>query len=399
STTGAPLAFGGISIDCRSLTGIEDLDVDGQEAFVTVLPGTPLGALKRELQSEGWLLPPDPTSTPDCTAGGIVATNANGPRSLIYGATRNWVDAVELIDGRGTIAWWQRSRAEKHGSGFSFLSNPLDLLCGAEGTVGVFRRIRFRCIRAPEQTTGMLIPCPDLATAVALVSQARRDRLPASCIEGFDATALEAAASAEPRLRGVQAALWVEIDHPSGAREQRLSTWEMVLRAHQLDADVAIITEASGLKQAHAWRHRIPESLNAEGRRLRDHGGTKLSTDWCVPVSQLGAAFGVVDDLLTARGLAHIRHARYGHFGSGHPHHNWITRNHEETTTMKRLIFDAATQIQRMGGWFAAEHGIGKLKRALAESLIQPSLLAAAREARRTFDPHGLCAPGNLCMP
>src|SRR5438093_1313269 len=46
----------------------------------------------------GLRLPPDPSSGAFATSGGMVATNAAGPRSVRCGSVRRWIQAVELFD-------------------------------------------------------------------------------------------------------------------------------------------------------------------------------------------------------------------------------------------------------------------------------------------------------------
>src|SRR4029077_1022407 len=46
----------------------------------------------------GLRLPPDPSSCGFATSGGMVATNAAGPRSVRCGSVRHWVEAIEIID-------------------------------------------------------------------------------------------------------------------------------------------------------------------------------------------------------------------------------------------------------------------------------------------------------------
>src|SRR5881409_3865792 len=46
----------------------------------------------------GLRLPPDPSSGAFATSGGMVATNAAGPRSVRCGSVRSWVQAIDIID-------------------------------------------------------------------------------------------------------------------------------------------------------------------------------------------------------------------------------------------------------------------------------------------------------------
>src|SRR5256884_3599995 len=52
-------------------------------------------------QPFGLRLPPDPSSGAFATSGGMVATNAAGPRSVRSGSVRSWVEAIEIIGADG----------------------------------------------------------------------------------------------------------------------------------------------------------------------------------------------------------------------------------------------------------------------------------------------------------
>src|SRR3989442_2487617 len=51
----------------------------------------------------GLRLPPDPASGAFATSGGLVATNAAGPRSVRCGSVRQWVEALEAVGDDGAI--------------------------------------------------------------------------------------------------------------------------------------------------------------------------------------------------------------------------------------------------------------------------------------------------------
>src|SRR2546427_3836514 len=51
----------------------------------------------------GLRLPPDPASGAFATSGGLVATNAAGPRSVRCGSVRRWVEALEAVGDDGSV--------------------------------------------------------------------------------------------------------------------------------------------------------------------------------------------------------------------------------------------------------------------------------------------------------
>ena len=87
---------GGISVDMREMNtigkpSIEDLDV-------SVGAGVTRRALDDRLRPEGVFFSVDPGA--DATIGGMVATGASGTTTVRYGAMRENVLALTIVDGR-----------------------------------------------------------------------------------------------------------------------------------------------------------------------------------------------------------------------------------------------------------------------------------------------------------
>src|SRR5881397_1989414 len=132
----------------------------------------------------GLRLPPDPASGAFATSGGLVATNAAGPRSVRCGSVRQWVEAVEVVeqDGatrrvergvHGTARWHlepaaaelvrQRfPRTRKSSTGYALdryaeTADELDLLIGAEGTLAIVTAVEWRLEPIPPDVAGAVL--------------------------------------------------------------------------------------------------------------------------------------------------------------------------------------------------------------------------------------------------
>jgi D-lactate dehydrogenase len=77
------------------------LDIRPGDRSAVVEPGLLNGELQLALRAHGLCWPPDPTSAPYSTVGGNLACNAGGPRALKYGASRDNLLGVVVVDGRG----------------------------------------------------------------------------------------------------------------------------------------------------------------------------------------------------------------------------------------------------------------------------------------------------------
>ncbi|HIE57038.1 MAG TPA: FAD-binding oxidoreductase, partial [Anaerolineales bacterium] len=109
------------------------LEVNAEERWVRVQPGVVLDHLNQYLRPFDLQYGPDPASSNRAALGGIVANNATGSHSIVYGMTADHVLETDVILADGT-----RTR-------FGFL-NPAEL--DAKHTRGDFEGSLYRKIRA-----------------------------------------------------------------------------------------------------------------------------------------------------------------------------------------------------------------------------------------------------------
>ncbi|TFB08204.1 FAD-binding oxidoreductase, partial [Candidatus Marinimicrobia bacterium MT.SAG.2] len=68
------------------------LSVDGEVAVVQ--PGLIYGKLNKMLRERNLQFAPDPSSGDFCSIGGMLGTNAAGPHTLKFGATKDWIESL-----------------------------------------------------------------------------------------------------------------------------------------------------------------------------------------------------------------------------------------------------------------------------------------------------------------
>ncbi len=156
-------------------------------------------------------------------------------------------------------------------------------------------------------------------------------------------------------------------------------------------ADAAI---AESLDQAQVfWRLR--EALS----EVQRHEGGSIKHDVSVPVA-------AVPDLV-ARGVAAVerlipgvRPVPFGHLGDGNVHFNFsqpLGADKGEFLARWDEVNDAIHAIvAELGGSISAEHGIGRLKRALLPQVKNPVGYALMRDLKRVLDPLGILNPGKV---
>jgi len=371
-----------------------------------------LGELKRALASDGWLYPPDPTSENDCTIGGTIATNASGPRSLKYGATRSYVRGLEVVLSNGELRRYRRRDLEKDTTGYGSLADPLQWFIGAEGTLGVVTQVDLELVPLPHGVLSFFVYFPSVEEALDGVlwlrgHEGRTSRpdgpwgaIEPRCIELFDQVALEvirpkAGAFGVTVPGDAGAMLFIEQEVAPGEEESLLEAWfEILMGITPLGEEVTVAENSSRQRALRDLRHHVPATLNEEARGYRGEGGRKISTDWAVPLPRLHEAFQLGTTEANGSGVSRL--IRYGHIGNGHPHFNLIARNAAELERATAAAKNMAKMAVSLGGTAAAEHGLGKVKSEYLTWVHSPDVVALMRAMKAQMDPKGILAPGNL---
>ena len=119
-------------LDCsRWLDNI--LDIDPESKTATVEPGVILSNLNRAVSEFGLQFGPDPASAERATMGGVIANNATGAHSILYGMTADHLLSADVIHADGSLATWREMEVNNldlnPGSIFSSLISTAVEIC------------------------------------------------------------------------------------------------------------------------------------------------------------------------------------------------------------------------------------------------------------------------------
>ncbi|MDM7914451.1 MAG: FAD-linked oxidase C-terminal domain-containing protein, partial [Candidatus Eisenbacteria bacterium] len=193
-----------------------------------------------------------------------------------------------------------------------------------------------------------------------------------------------------------RAAIYFEQECGPGEEERALEGWFRLLEAHAgaLPDDTIVATASEPQSELRRLRHALPAEMNERGARARAGGGRKLSTDWAVPLDALPATMEEATRIV--RETFGGPFVRYGHVGNGHPHFNLLASDPAELERARAATHRLALLAIERGGTVTAEHGVGKVKREYVRYQYPEWVIDGMRALKRSVDPAGIFAPGNI---
>ncbi len=103
----------GVVVSTKRLDRIVEIDPEAQTAIVE--PGVVLDDLNAAAARHGLRVGPDPSTHSRCTLGGMIANNACGSHSVIWGTTAQNVLGLDVIrsDGSRVSGWCRRTHPHR----------------------------------------------------------------------------------------------------------------------------------------------------------------------------------------------------------------------------------------------------------------------------------------------
>lgn len=428
----------GVAVDLTVLDGMP-LTVSAQTRRARAGAAVSLRALNAEAGRHGLRLPPDPSSARFATLGGMLSTNASGPRSVRSGSVRDWVESIDMITADGqpmtlrrgesppetaAVARFRRNAepallqardvirsrfpaTRKNSSGYALdrwldSGDLLDLVVGAEGTLGFITGAEWRLERIPSRFGGARAALRDTASLGEIVPAL--SALTPSAVEYLDATFLsfaeggnlekggktgEGGITGEGGKTGDGGMLMVELEGEDEVElSGRLAEARKILVPYSVEVREA--NNRASLEELWSIRHAASPMLASLGEHRRS---LQVIEDACVPLTAMAR-------YITAVRRAGDRHriqvVIFGHAGSGNLHVNLLPDLAESDWKRRVLaIFDEVTDVVfELGGTPSGEHGDGRLRAHLLRRVYGSEVVALFTLVKEAFDPAGILNPG-----
>ncbi|MEM1300539.1 MAG: FAD-binding oxidoreductase [Pseudomonadota bacterium] len=361
---------------------LDRLEIDAVERVATIGVGVTLETLQEAAAKHGLSPGIDLAARGSATIGGLVSTNAGGMEAFRNGMMRQRLLGMEAVLPDGSI-FSDLVRVTKNNEGYDLKQ----LLCGAEGTLGVVTEVTIRLINAdkPGQVVLAAIPSAEHATRVMRALQDARKLQFAEIMWAEYARIIANACGLDHVIGFCNAPCYV-VYQIEGALEDAATLLEPWMENGTiLDAVIAQSTREAD----EIWRIR-EDSFAVE--RVLPH---KLWYDVSLPVTAL--------DSYVARLQAHLAEtdpalvlSAMGHLADGNLH---LTIGREAPIGPE--LADAVTRavevgIKDVGGSVSAEHGVGLSKLNTIARNTSPGKLAMMARIKAALDPNGIMNPGKV---
>ncbi|MEZ4614701.1 MAG: FAD-linked oxidase C-terminal domain-containing protein [Caldilineaceae bacterium] len=409
--------------------------------------GVVLDELNAQLKSHGLQLPLDTLHIQRATIGGMIANNSAGTRSIVYGKTIDYVEALTVLLADGSVIEvgelteadvgpnapnpiakvqstepcvnWGKIIKLKLNSAYPKIQrrvggynldefvpaklhdrpfNLARILVGSEGTLGITLAAKVRLAPLPKHKVLCAIHFSDLLDAMT-ATPIILEHGP-SAVELVDRLLLDATRGKiefEPMRDFIQgdpdAVLLVEFYGESAD--------ELPPRLDRLEADLAqqklgyyFHRAVAPAAQARIWSLR-QAALGLTMAEIGDDKAISFVEDTAVPPAHLHDYIETFQRILAEH---EISAAFYAHASVGLLHVRPVV-NMKTAGGVRKFVAianEVADLVLEYGGALSGEHGDGLVRAPFQEKMFGPVLYQAFRQVKAAFDPTGLFNPGKI---
>ncbi|MGI9027426.1 MAG: FAD-binding oxidoreductase [Candidatus Saccharimonadales bacterium] len=418
------------------------LELDTRSGAVTVEPGLNYAKLQQALHTHGRFLPPFPASMEYSTIGGAIGNNASGEKTVKYGNTRNFVDAMRVVLANGEVIETKRINkrelnkkmglstfegeiyrsldavieenydviqgmaldVSKNSAGYDLASvkqkdGSLDLtplFVGSQGTLGIVTEAVIATEPYNPTTTLIAGLVTDLTQATEIVLQLRKMSKGPSAVEIVDEHLLSFVQEHNPnQLKGIikppfpKLVMLVEFDD-SSAKIQKKNAKKVVKMFGSYGIQCKVETEP--YKQEELWKIRH-SAASVIAHNKGNARAVPIIEDGIVPLERFEEYLANVYEMFNKHKL---QVSIWGHAGNANIHMQPFLDLSQlgDRQLVFRLIEDYYTMVIKLGGSTSGEHNDGRIRAPYLEKLYGHEAYEVFKKVKAVFDPYGILNSG-----
>jgi FAD/FMN-containing dehydrogenase len=420
----------GVIVDLSRMSSIDNVDLMNHSIWSG--PGALRGDVNRAAHDSGLRFPVDPSSGEFCTIGGMVSTNAAGAHTLRFGATRDWIIALDCVFEDGSRAVVSRlgpvpegipaldrfiadvdpkivsSDALQHrgvakdSSGYGIAAYAhtrklVDLLVGSEGTLVIIVAVQLGLAPLARKRSSVLGAFASLDAAVVAAATARAAG--AVACELLEKTFLDFAQGSQADSpvtildeipAHTEAVLLAEVEGASDSESDEAAR-ELAKAFDESGASITKVAVGTS-EQNEVWelRHAASPILGKLDPALKS---MQFIEDGAVPVDRLA---DYVRGVRSALERNRMRGVIFGHAGDAHVHVNPLVdvTKPDWRQSVNSVLSEIVDLTAQLGGTLSGEHGDGRLRTPLLSRTWSAEAVDLFQAVKSAFDPAGILNPG-----
>ena len=410
------------------------LEINIVDGFVRVEPGVVLDELNAALALHGYFFPPDVSPSKSATLGGMVATDACGKGSTVYGKTGDYVlsvravmadgsvldththsdnalqkiissDYAAALDGvpelpRGLSAYNIRGALNAQTGALDFNR----LLAGSEGTLAITTEIKLKIIPLPLHKAMVAIAYDDFDKALRHVGALLRHQ--PTAVETIDNHILDLARGdvvwhgvsaffPGVDLSGVRAMHFVEFEKHS--RADLVAALDSLTKALATDAVPTAFFPTVDARHIQSIKDMRKKCVGLLGNMAGNRRPIPFMEDTAVPPHRLADYISELRAFLSSHGLDC---GIFGHSDAGclHTRPTLDLRDVGDEKFIRTLTDGAVTILKKYGGVLWGEHGKG-MRAAYSAQILGTAYYALMQKIKNHLDPNNRLNPGKVAAP
>jgi D-lactate dehydrogenase (cytochrome) len=366
----------GVIINLSNMNKIKGVNVDDLDCVVE--PGITWEELNNELAKYNLWFPVDYTN--GSSIGGMIALNASGSTSMLYGDTKHQVISLKLVlpNGQGIQT---KNRSTKQSSGCQIT----ELFVGSEGTLGIITEATLKLKPRPQAEALCTFYVNNYSDAVSLSSSIRSRIGTAASIEFFDDSSM--------RL--------INLISDKKFQPGPMVILKLLGSKVQVEEDIKLSSSilphpewvTSPLDIQNIWYHRVNFSHYIHSKLAENN--TIYTSDVCVPHSRLDEFIKIVhEELKETETLCWMT----GDLGSSNIRHHFVynPKNLLEKDRVQRLVALIYSRAVLLEGTASANGGIGVDGLQFIEMDVGYNAVSLQASLKKMLDPHLIMNPQKL---
>lgn len=416
------------------------LELDSKKMQARVQPGLIYRNFQDSLKTHGLFLPPYPSSIDYSTLGGAIANNAAGERTVKYGATKDFVEGVEVVLSNGELIETRRlsKRELSHKKGLSsfegeiyraidgLISDNKDLIklekknvskntvgynlhdvkdskgtfdltplfVGSQGTLGIVTEARFRVQANNMKRTLMVAGFSTIHDADSVIEDILK--LKPAALEIVDENLLNFVEAHNPnQLKGLleppypKIVLLIEFDDAGrGVQSKKMKKVTKIVK--RVTDDFQITDDYHDRDELWKIRHSAAALIaHTEGKKK----ALPIIEDGIVPADKFTHFVDGIYKMFEKYGL---QSAVWGHAGNANLHMQPFLDLSQLGDRQKvfKIMDEYYSMVLKLGGSTAGEHNDGRLRAPYLPQVYGEELYKLFEATKKIFDPKNILNPG-----